>query len=227
MIEWDEYWKGYTPSKAEKWLISERDKIIGTYLDRIGTPIKKVLEAGCGFGSNLRLINKTRRDVDCYALDNSKQAIKLIGSIIPNTVVSDCRKTGFPDDKFDLVYSAGLMEHFKDEEPFLSEMRRIVKANGYLITIVPARYSLWKLYQVIHFGLWQHGYEKSYTHSELEVLFKKNKFHIVEISGIDPFSITGFIMKLFNVSFDPVIKKSPQKSGYTELCVVAQKKSRA
>lgn len=225
MIEWDDYWKDYAASKAEEWLISERDKIINKYLNRIKTPKKKILEVGCGFGSNLRLINSTRKDVNCFALDNSIEAIKAIKGVIPNAVVSDCRNTGFTDNKFDLIYSAGLMEHFKDEVPFLSEMKRIVKDDGYVITIVPARYSLWKLYQIIHFGLWQHGYEKAYTYNGLGSLVKENGFRVIEITGIDPFSISGFIMKLFNTSFNPVIKKSPQKSGYTELCVVAKKRN--
>ena len=83
---------------------------------------KKVIEVGCGFGSNLRLIHSTRNDVDCYALDKSSEAVKSIKKIIPNTVVADCKKTDFPDKKFDLIYSSGLMEHFKDEIPFLKEM---------------------------------------------------------------------------------------------------------
>jgi hypothetical protein len=32
-------------------------------------------------------------------------------------------------------------------------------------------------------------------------------------------------MKLLNKSMNPLIKISPIKSGYTELCVVAQKKN--
>lgn len=224
MIEWDDYWKDYSISKAEKWLISERDKILNYYLDRMNHLKKEVLEVGCGFGSNLRRISKERKDINSYALDKSIEAIKLIKNVISNAVVSDCISTGFLDKRFDLIYSAGLMEHFTDEVPFLSEMKRILKDDGILITIVPGRYSLWKLYQLLHFGLWQHGYEKSYTYDGLKRLFKDNGLQIIEITGIDPFSIAGFIMKVFNISFNPVIKRTLQRSGYTELCVVARKR---
>jgi SAM-dependent methyltransferase len=223
MIAWDNYWKEYSPSKAEQWLISERDKIITKYLDKMGSQRKKVIEVGCGFGSNLRIINKSRTDVECYALDSSQEAIRSIRREIENAVVSDCRNTDFENNKFDVVYSAGLMEHFEDEVPFLTEMKRILKENGFILTFVPARYSLWKLYQLLHFGLWQHGYEKAYTYENLRSLFLCNGFHIKEIIGIDPFSISGFLMKVLNVSFDPPIKRTPQKSAYTELCVIAKK----
>ena len=224
MISWDDYWKEYSPSKAESWLISERDRIISHYLDKLVIPEKKIIEVGCGFGSNLRIINKKRDDVECFALDSSEEAIKAIRKEIPNAVVADCRKTNFNNNEFDIIYSAGLMEHFKDEEPFLKEMKRIVKDNGFIITFVPARYSLWKLYQLLHLGLWQHGFEKAYTYKNLKYLFRYNGFYLEDIVGIDPFSISGLIMKLFNISFDPPIKKTPQKSAYTELCIIAKKK---
>jgi len=223
MIRWDDYWEKYSISKAEKWLILERDLIINSYLDRINSSKKEVMEVGCGYGSNIRLIKERRDDVECYALDNSGVAVELIKREIPDAFLSDCRETSFLNEKFELIYSAGLMEHFRDEEPFLTEMRRILKPDGYLITFVPARYSLWKLYQLLHFGMWKHGYEKSYTYSSLKSLFVNNGFRVLKIVGIDPFSINGVIMKLSNRTFSPFIKRSFSKSGYTELCVIAQK----
>jgi ubiquinone/menaquinone biosynthesis C-methylase UbiE len=184
---------------------------------------KEVIEVGCGHGSNIRLIKKIRSDVKCYALDNSEVAIESIKEEIPDAFLSDCRNTPFPDNKFDIIFSAGLMEHFRNEGPFLAEMKRILKKSGYLITFIPARFSLWQVYRLLHFGRWQHGYEKSYTYESLKSLFVNNGLHPMEIIGIDPFSINGFIMKLFNTTFSPVIKRAFLKSGYTELCIIANK----
>lgn len=222
MIEWNDYWATYSTSKAELWMIGERDETLNKYLDKIDKPEKKVLEVGCGFGSNIKLLQSKRDDVEVFTLDNSKTAIEKIKNDIPNSYLGDCRETPFEDNQFDLVYSAGLMEHFKDELPFIKEMKRIVKDDGYFVTFVPAKYSLWQLYQLLHFGNWQHGYEKAYSASSLKNLFQKNNFNVIELSGIDPFSINGFIMKLLKKSFDPFVKKSILKSGYTELCIVTQ-----
>ena len=66
MIQWDDYWKTYSVSKAEKWMILERNKILNKYLDLIDKPEKKVIEIGCGFGSNIHLIKESRNDVECH-----------------------------------------------------------------------------------------------------------------------------------------------------------------
>jgi SAM-dependent methyltransferase len=223
MIEWNDYWENYSTSKAEYWMISERDRVLNKYTDLIKNPTKKVLEVGCGFGSNIKLLKDKRNDVEAFTLDNSEVAIEKIKPEIPNSYLGDCRNTPFEENQFDIVYSAGLMEHFKDELPFVNEMKRIVKPDGYLITFVPAKISLWQLYQLLHFGNWQHGYEKAYSYNGLKSLFEKNGFTVNEMLGIDPFSINGFIMKLMNKSMNPLFKKSLVKSGYTELCIITQK----
>jgi len=223
MITWDEYWKNYSTSKAERWLIFERNKILSKYIDKTTPNKKRVIEIGCGSGSNIIMLNEMRSDVECNTLDNSQIAVDLIKQKIPNSYLADCRETPFEDDTFDLVFSAGLMEHFKDEQPFLNEMKRILDKDGFLVTFIPARYSIWQLYQLFHLGQWQHGYEKSYTYNKLVQLFRENNFKIIGTIGIDPFSLNGFVMKLFNTSFSPIFKKSFLKSGYQELCIIVQK----
>ena len=224
MIEWNQYWKRYSLSKAERWLVLQRDKIINAYLDKIVSSEKQIIEIGCGYGSNIRLLKEKRGDVRCYALDNSPVAVNLVRREISDGIVADCRNIPFPQDSFDLVFSAGLMEHFQDETPFLKETKRILKKDGYLITFVPARFSLWKLYQLIHFGLWQHGYEKSYTYRNLNTLFINNGFLPVETTGIDPFSINGVVMKLLDITIPAIMEKSFLRSGYTEICIVCKRR---
>lgn len=223
MVTWDQYWENYSTSKAEHWLILERNKILNKYLDKLLSEKKKIIEIGCGSGANINMLKEMRTDVECHTLDNSKVAYKIIKQKIPNSYLPDCRETPFEDNQFDLIFSAGLMEHHKNEKPFLDEMKRILDDNGYLVTFIPARISLWQLYQLFHLGQWQHGYEKSYTYNRLTKLFKGNNFKIVEIVGIDPFSINGFLMKLLNKSISPISKKSFIKSGYQELCIITQK----
>ena len=175
MISWDKYWENYSTSEAERWLIFQRNDILNKYLDKLSSDKKKVIEIGCGSGSNINMLNETRNDVECSTLDNSEVAVDLIKQRIPNSYLADCRETPFEDNKFELIFSAGLMEHFRDEKPFINEMKRILEDNGYLVTFVPARISLWQLYQLFHLGRWQHGYEKSYTYNSN---FWTNRFNI-------------------------------------------------
>lgn len=223
MIEWDKYWSDYSMSKAEKWLMQQRHEIINHYLDLIGGNDKEVVEMGCGFGSNIRLLNRMRNDIIPFALDLSSVAIEKVKEDIEHAYVGNVMKTPFEDDQFDMIYSAGLMEHFRNERPFIREMKRILKPDGYMITFVPARYSLWQFYQLLHMGKWQHGYEKAYTYTALKHILEEEGFVHEEIGGLDPFSVPGFIMKLLNISFDPMIKHTPVKSGYTEIFTISKK----
>ncbi len=223
MIEWDKYWQDYSMSKAEKWLMQKRHIILNRYIDLVDVSEKRVIEMGCGYGSNIRLLNRMRKDIIPYAVDLSPVAIEKVKKEINNAYVSDVMKTPFDDDYFDVIYSAGLMEHFPDEAPFIKEMKRILKPSGIMITFVPARYSLWQVYQMLHFGKWQHGYEKAYTYSALKNVLEREGFEHLYISGIDPFSVPGFIMKIFNISFEPLIEHTPVRSGYTEIYTISRK----
>ena len=224
MFNWNDFWKGHKISLAETWLMLERDKILNKCLDSMPDRPKNVLEVGCGFANNLKLLQKNRKDVACYGLDNSPEALKQVKPHIENAILGNCENSPFEAGKFDLIYSAGLMEHFKDETAFLKEMRRILKDDGLMVTCVPARYTLWRLHQLLFFCLLGHGYEKSYTHRKLISLFEKTGYDVTDYIGLDPFSIQGALMKVLNISFDPPIKNIPFKSAYTEVCVMTRKK---
>ncbi|MBI4351434.1 MAG: glycosyltransferase family 39 protein [Elusimicrobia bacterium] len=223
--DWDRKWETHKTSKAEAWIASQRDKVLNGCLDKLKGDRKKVLEVGCGSAINLKRIKRGRADVECYALDRSPVAIELAKKEFPLAFVGDCEKTPFEDKKFDLIYSSGVMEHLGGEAAFLEEMRRILKDDGLLVTFVPARYSLWRFYQLLLYWFAGNDYEKSYTYGGLSSLFPANGFKEADFIGLDPFSVQGAIMKIFDVSFDPPVKSTPFKSAYTEICLVAGKKA--
>jgi SAM-dependent methyltransferase len=224
MYDWNKFWTIHKVTKAEAWLISERQAILERCLDALKPGKKAVLEVGCGAASNLRLLKSRRSDAECYALDSSTEAIARVKDEIPNAVLGDCLKAPFEDGKFDLIYSAGLMEHFEDEGLFVREMRRILKDDGRIVTFVPGRYTLWQLHQLFFFTFLSGGYERSYTYGALKAAFENNGFETESTCGLDPFSLQGAVMRVFNISFKPFFTKSPVRSAYTELCLVAKKK---
>ena len=225
MVAWDDYWADYSISKGERWMVEQRHILLMKYVERIKKNPRKVIEIGCGFGSNIKLLQSSYRNIVCHALDSSQVSINKVKSKIPNCYVADARDTGLDDNSFDLIFSAGLMEHFRDETTFLKEMKRILHQDGLMATFVPARYSLWQLYLKLHFGNMPHGYEKSYTQKTLTSLFLNNGFEVIEIVGIDPFSLNAFFMKLLNKSFKPFAKKSLMQNGYQEFGIIVRKKT--
>ncbi len=223
MMSWDDYWKQYSISKAERWMIGERHQKLMSWIDSLGGDQKRVVEIGCGFGSNIRRLKEERKDIEAHALDFSEISVANIVDSVDQVHRADCQNTGLPEGHFDFIYSSGLMEHFRDEGPFVREMYRILKPGGLMATFVPARWSLWQLYQLMHLGHWIHGYEKAYSRSFLRRVVEREGWKVEEEFGLDPFSFNGFAMKLLNKSFVPFWKNSPLSAGYTEICILTRK----
>ncbi len=223
MMSWDDYWKQYSISKAERWMIEERHRKLSGWIDSLGEGRKKVVEIGCGFGSNIRKLREEKPDIETHALDFSEISVERIRGAVDEVHRADCQNTGLPEGHFDFIYSSGLMEHFRDEGPFLREMYRLLRPGGLMATFVPARWSLWQVYQLMHLGNWIHGYEKAYTRRFLRKVVRREGFVVEEEFGLDPFSFNGFVMKLAKTSFEPTWKKSFLPSGYTEICVLTRK----
>lgn len=204
MKEWDQFWKEYNTSKAEVYYIMLRDKIIKDTSKMLNKDKIRILEAGCGYGSNSRLLIRDKK-FDVWCLDLSKEAIKKVKKEIKNAYVGDIQKMPFKDEFFDVVFSSGVIEHFKDESKAVNELYRITKKNGIIITFVPGKYSLWQLYKIIKAKNWVHGYEKNYTLGKLKKTFLLHNVKILNYGGIDPFSFNGMTLKLFNFKLLPNI----------------------
>lgn len=222
MLSWDDYWKRYEVSKAERWMIGERHALLDRCIDSLGTGTKKVLEVGCGAGNNILRLHEMRADVECHGLDFSEVSVEMLKGKIPFVHRADCRDTQLPAGEYDLIFSSGLMEHFPDELPLVREMRRLIKPGGLMVTSIPARYSLWQLYKHAQGKNWIHGYEKSYTRGGLVKVLEQGGWKVDEVVGLDPFSVNGFVMKLLGRSFQPVWTRNLVPAGYTELIAVTR-----
>lgn len=102
------------------------------------------LEIGCGRGS----ISSYFADngFECVLLDISPAALQVAEAIFANNghrasfIAGDANRLAFPDAKFDVVVSIGLLEHFEDIGPPIAEQIRVLKSDGmFLGYIVPER----------------------------------------------------------------------------------------
>lgn len=103
---------------------------------------RRVLEVGCGRGSLSCYFSASGHD--CTLLDLSPKAIQIAKQIFGQNKlharfdVGDAGQMPYPDCSFDLVFSIGLLEHFKEIEPPLIEQVRVLAPGGLFIGyIVP------------------------------------------------------------------------------------------
>lgn len=74
-------------------------------------------------------------DVACSALLRAMQLSKVIGLWPDFYLTLDVQSCPFSDDYFDFVFGSAILHHIPDLARGLSEIRRILKPNGYFIAI--------------------------------------------------------------------------------------------
>lgn len=101
-------------------------------------PGDRQLEAGCGLGR--WVIYLTRQGYDITGVDIAGEGIEQLLERFPEVKadVADLLALPYPDGTFQGIISNGVVEHF-EEGPgaVLREMRRVLRADGVLLCIVP------------------------------------------------------------------------------------------
>lgn len=116
----------------------ERYRVGLELLGEVGA--KKVLDAGCGFGTLERYI--TAFGVD-RSIHNLRQAETKQG--IGYLTAADLSQLPFEDEFFDIVIMLETLEHVEDEEKSLEEVTRVLKNQGQLILSVPNNHLIYNL----------------------------------------------------------------------------------
>jgi ubiquinone/menaquinone biosynthesis C-methylase UbiE len=122
----------------------KRGAIVGRYVDMAG---KRTLEIGPGFGTNLAVWIR-HFNVDGYGVEPSgigfdqgfsaSRMLLLANGIDPQRIVSGTGESlPFPDESFDIVYSANVLEHTADPKRVLTEAMRVLKPGGLLHMEMP------------------------------------------------------------------------------------------
>jgi SAM-dependent methyltransferase len=174
-MEKGEYQKICELETTHWWYTSTHD-LIATELRRL---IGKgwVLDAGCGTGGLIKVLNK---DFLTAGFDASRLAVP---GILQNHngpllfALGRIEKTPFRDGQFDAVACIDVIYHHNvaDEADALNEMHRVLKADGYIIVQVPA------------FECLRGGHDEAvearrrYTLRELESLLAKCGFQTIRI----------------------------------------------
>lgn len=107
-----------------------------SYLVNLANKSANVLEVGCGTGTKLALISSgskgTGIDISPFAIEVGKSKYKKL-----NLLVGDSEKLPFPNESFDLVYSAFVLEHLDNYQASILETLRVTAAGGYTAFLCP------------------------------------------------------------------------------------------
>jgi SAM-dependent methyltransferase len=151
------------------------------------------LEAGCGLGQWCFYANQIGHRA--VGVDVAKDIIKKLNVFIQarkeyqnmKFIVDDLADSKLESNQFDYIISLGVIEHFKDSQPMLRQLHRLLKPNGKLFVSVPNLFALHTITRPLTrlLGIWDIGYEKSYTPRQLKdeahnAGFKLERFGILQ-----------------------------------------------
>lgn len=140
-------------------------EILSRYVDPKG---KKILEVGCGYGTNLIVWTKSygldvtgvEPEGEGFAetLDVSSQLLKANGLTTDKIKAAKGEAIPFPDASFDIVYSANVLEHTDDPVRVLRECLRVLRPGGLIHFEIPNFLSFFEgHYYILMPPIWWHG----------------------------------------------------------------------
>jgi len=98
---------------------------------------KEVLEIGCGIGAFARILYE--RGFDVEATDISAYIIKKAKKVQPNIDFKflDIEKNTLSENKFEYIFAFEVMEHLKNPEKALENLKKMLKRGGILVFSTP------------------------------------------------------------------------------------------
>ena len=151
--------------------------------DRLGLEADElVLDLGCGAGRHVfqSLRNGARVVAFDYDLDELRQVATLCGAMAAAGEIEraedgaacrgDAVRLPFPDDTFDRIIAAEVLEHIPEDEAAIAELHRVLKPGGTIAITVPAWLAeqvCWKLSDEYHAPFVEGGHVRIYTENEL------------------------------------------------------------
>lgn len=131
--------KAVRPDEFQSDMVSAINKLV--------TSNAKIIEAGCFTGITSLLLDdrfdKTLLDINPHAIELAKNAFSAVNKK-GLFVVGDMFNMPFPESGFDIVFNAGVLEHFEyaDRVKALREYARVLKQNGTIVIAFPNHFSV-------------------------------------------------------------------------------------
>ncbi|MFD0963102.1 class I SAM-dependent methyltransferase [Pseudofulvibacter geojedonensis] len=135
-----------------------------------------VLEIGCGEGYAIELLKQ--KATSLTLVDKSKSSLQKIKKTHPNLTIYQSRippLIQIKDNTFDSVISFQVIEHIKDYNSYLKEIKRVLKPGGKAYLTTPNK---------IHTIARNPWHYKEFSKDELETITKKH-FNQISILGIE------------------------------------------
>jgi demethylmenaquinone methyltransferase/2-methoxy-6-polyprenyl-1,4-benzoquinol methylase len=161
-----------------RWKLKKRCEVVYRMIrkyfdnDRI-----KILDVGSCDGKMLSYIKDRLPFAECYGIEPKEEFIKSAEDTRICLKVGVAEKIDFPDNSFDVVILSSVLEHIKEPQRCLNEVRRVLKPMGkfILLTVVPEYESL-----AVKLGIKKDDHFQNFSLSLVNEMVEKAGFIIIE-----------------------------------------------
>ena len=99
----------------------------------LGPESGRVLDLGAGPGVLAEALGDTPADV--ISLDLSAEMVRHAGQRSPRVLAGSSLELPFPDESFDTIVARSLLHHLPDVDKGISEMARVLRPGGEVVTV--------------------------------------------------------------------------------------------
>lgn len=191
---WDKVAKNYAGINAEA---ADHKAALQVILERMRDPEGKwFCEVGCGsgiysaylaqLGAKIALVDLSMKAL-AFAKSNFEKQLRLQAQFCCQNGLL----LGFRSDVFDVVWNAGVIEHFTDDGKvtLMQEMWRVTRPGGMVLILVPNRWDLpYTFYKFIaeRRGNWPYGFADDLTVRRCRKLTRQAGFEQVDVFAYNP-----------------------------------------
>jgi 2-polyprenyl-3-methyl-5-hydroxy-6-metoxy-1,4-benzoquinol methylase len=146
-------YKYVSKTPVSKYLVANFNRTITHIISQ--TPFNSLLDAGCGEGVSLSLLEPYLKNIPCTGFDLDDEHINMSRENAPFCTyqVADIYNLPFEKNSFDMVMCLEVMEHLEDPEKALRQLVKL--SSDYLIVSVP-REPVWRFLNMVRGKYWKH-----------------------------------------------------------------------
>jgi len=177
----------YEKKGMSYYLGQDKENVHQKILDLIGKN-QKILDVGCASGYLGRELKKKGAEV--YGIEISEKAGKEAKKALNGVIIGDIEKINlpYPENFFDVIVCADVLEHLFDPTATLIELRNYLKDDGRLIVSLPNVANWWVRKELLlgrfeyqNTGLLDKGHLRFFTRDSAKRCFLEAGYKIVKV----------------------------------------------
>jgi len=155
---------------------------------------RTLLDVGCGSGAFGRLLRSRHPGMELWAIEPDPVSARAAEGGFDHVVQGEFPNSQIPNEKFDVVLCADVLEHMREPEKALVACKDAVALDGVLIASIPNvrnwRDVLWPLlrhgtWTYTEWGILDRTHLRFFTRSSMYSFFVDNGWSVASVTGIN------------------------------------------